>query len=142
MSSTAIDLKVPKAAYVVVGKDRLIVELADGRVISSPLSWYPRLVQGNPKERNTWELTGRGIGIHWPDLDEDISVDGVLGGRRSMESAASFRRWLSYRARGQAVPVPELPLPPDMAALLESKSTSRNRRPARIGVRSALRTKA
>jgi hypothetical protein len=125
----------PLARYVLVSEVSLTLTLDDGRSVSVPLDWYPRLAHGTPAERNRWELLGGGIGIHWPDLDEDISVEGVLAGRKSMEGSTSFKRWLSYRARGQKVPVPELPLPPDMAKYLE-----REKRPRRNS--SALRPTA
>lgn len=80
-----------------VTDERLIVELTDGREISVPLSWYPRLAHGRPDERAHWELLGRGDGIHWPELDEDISVEAILAGRRSGESAQSFERWRQSR---------------------------------------------
>lgn len=85
------------AASVQVTADALVVELDDGRVISVPLAWYPRLLHGTPEERGRWRLIGRGEGIHWPDLDEDISVDGLLAGRPSGESPASLKRWLDSR---------------------------------------------
>ena len=75
----------------------LSVELKDGRIISVPLDWYPRLVNGTSEELANWQLLGAGIGIHWPDLDEDISVDDLLAGRRSGETEASLQRWLSKR---------------------------------------------
>ena len=115
------------AKYVVASDVSLSVTLVDGRIVTVPLDWYPRLNHGTPAERNRWRLLGRGVGIHWPDLDEDISVDGILGGRRSMVGAASFKRWLSYRARGQTVPVLEVPLPPDMEKFLEREQITRNR---------------
>ena len=93
----------PSAAYVVITESELTVTLKDGRTLSVPLGWYPRLVHGTPAERNHWELVGRGTGIHWPDLDEDISVEGLIAGRRSMESPKSFKRsWAS--GRGASVP--------------------------------------
>ena len=82
-----------------VTNDALVVELDDGRVVSLPLAWYPRLAEGTPAERRRWELIGPGIGIHWPDLDEDISVEAVLLGQRSNESQASLRRWRASRRR-------------------------------------------
>jgi hypothetical protein len=82
----------------VTGRD-LIVELRDGRTVSVPVGWYPRLAHGSLKERQQWELIGPGIGIHWPVLDEDISVEGLLQGLPSGESAASFKRWLAARRR-------------------------------------------
>jgi Protein of unknown function (DUF2442) len=79
--------------------DTLTVDLTDGRSISAPITWYPRLANGTPSERMNWRLIGRGEGIHWPDLDEDISVDNLLSGARSGESSVSFTRWLSSRGR-------------------------------------------
>ena len=76
---------------------RLSAFLADGRVISAPLSWYPRLAHGTPEEWQNYELSGGGYGIHWPDLDEDISIENLLEGRRSQESEQSFKRWLNRR---------------------------------------------
>jgi hypothetical protein len=83
-----------------VTDERLVVELTDGREISVPLAWYPRLAHGTPEEWRRWELIGRGIGIHWPDLDEDISIESLLAGWRSSESEQSFQRWLDRRAAG------------------------------------------
>ena len=85
------------ARSVRVTGERLIVELTDGREISVPLPWYPRLAHGRPEEHQRWELIGRGMGIHWPDLDEDIRVEGLLAGRRSGESSQSIQRWLQSR---------------------------------------------
>lgn len=85
------------AENVSVTKDTLKIELADGRAIEAPLTWYPRLLHGTPKERARWRLIGRGEGIHWPDLDEDISIEGVLLGRPSGESQRSFKKWLETR---------------------------------------------
>jgi len=68
-----------------------------------PLAWYPRLLHGTPAERDRWRLIGRGEGIHWPELDDDISVEGLLAGRPSGESQRSFARWLAGRGqRGAA----------------------------------------
>lgn len=80
-----------------VTEDALIVDLTDGRTLSVPLAWYPRLAHGTPAEREHWRLIGRGEGIHWPELDEDISVDGLLAGRGSGETQASLQRWLRAR---------------------------------------------
>jgi hypothetical protein len=82
-----------------VTDDTLIVDFDDGRSVSLPLAWYPRLQHGTPKERNTWRPCGAGTGIHWPLLDEDLSADGLLAGRHSGESEASLQRWLKTRAR-------------------------------------------
>ena len=79
---------------VAVTPDTLSVELSDGRSLSVPLGWFPRLLHGTPEERARWELIGRGSGIHWPDLDEDISLEGLLAGRSSAESQQSLDRWL------------------------------------------------
>lgn len=100
MSTSATDrpdFPVPAATGVTVADDTLTVELDDGRTITVPLDWYPRLAYGTPAERGTWRLIGRGEGIHWPDLDEDISVAGLLAGRRSAESQRSLKRWLETR---------------------------------------------
>ncbi|MFO8011268.1 MAG: DUF2442 domain-containing protein [Dehalococcoidia bacterium] len=77
--------------------DNLIVALADGRTVSVPLTWYPRLLHGKPGERDNWQLIGKGEGIHWPDLDEDISIDNILLGKRSRETQQSLRQWLERR---------------------------------------------
>jgi len=70
-----------------------------GRTISVPLNWYPRLLRGTPEERANWRLIGRGEGIHWPDLDEDLSIAGILAGRHSGESAESLKKWLANREK-------------------------------------------
>lgn len=91
------------ATSVAVSDEALVVELDDGRALSVPLAWYPRLANGTPAERGEWRLIGRGEGIHWPALDEDISVDGLLAGRASGESQRSLARWLeARRQRGAA----------------------------------------
>ena len=79
--------------------DSLTVHLDDGRALSIPLAWYPRLLHGSPEERERFELIGDGEGIHWPALDEDISVEGLLAGRRSAESDESLSKWLKKRKR-------------------------------------------
>ena len=85
------------AARVEVNDDAICVELTDGRTISVPVSWYPRLSHGTTGERNNWRLIGSGRGIHWTDLDEDVSVENLLVGKPSAESQASFKRWLVQR---------------------------------------------
>ena len=75
----------PRAVDVTVTDQALIVALADGRSISTPLKWYPRLVRATPSQRARWELIGTGEGIHWPDVDEDLSVEGMLRGVPSHE---------------------------------------------------------
>ena len=86
------------AQHVQVTNEALIVDLADGRTISAPLAWYPRLWHGKVEERRNWRLIGRGEGIHWPDLDEDISLESILLGKPSQESQTSLKRWLDGRA--------------------------------------------
>ena len=103
------DRLIVQATKIVVSDDLLIVDLIDGRQVSAPIVWYPRLVHGTPAERNRYQIGH--YGIHWPDLDEDISIKGLLLGNKSGESQASLARWLEYRQRGEKVPVPELPLP-------------------------------
>jgi hypothetical protein len=73
------------------------VRLDDGRSLSVPLAWYPRLLHGTEAERANYELIGEGEGVHWPALDEDVSVEGLLAGRRSAESAASLAKWVQSR---------------------------------------------
>jgi hypothetical protein len=89
------------AAAVSVTDDELVIALVDGRTLAVPLAWYPRLLHGTREERGQWQLIGRGVGIHWPALDEDISVEHVLAGVPSGESAASLQRWFESR-RGAA----------------------------------------
>ena len=97
MTTSALELNIPEAVDVTVTDDTLHVELSDGRSLAVPLEWYPRLVNGTPEERNDWRLIGRGQGIHWEALDEDISIEGLLAGRLSRESQTSFQRWLTDR---------------------------------------------
>lgn len=87
------------AVNVMVKDESLAVELADGRVISVPLVWYPRLVHGDEGERNNWLLLNQGGGIRWPALDEDISVENLLVGKPSDESQASLKLWLAGRLK-------------------------------------------
>lgn len=98
MNTLVIEVDTAIAQHVEVTEDALVIDLADGRTISAPLVWYPRLLHATPEERNNWQLIGRGEGIHWPDLDEDISVENVLLGKPSGESQRSFERWLKARA--------------------------------------------
>ncbi len=96
--STLIETRVASAQGVNVTDDALAIELTDGRTISVPLAWFPRLSHGTPTERQNWRLIGDGEGIHWPDLDEDISVEGLLLGKPSGESQRSLKQWLEQRA--------------------------------------------
>jgi hypothetical protein len=100
MSSFTTEIGLVTAQNVIVTDDSLTVELVDGRTISAPLAWYPRLVHAEPQERSNWRLIGQGEGIHWPDLDEDISVENILLGKPSGESQRSFKYWLEQRSKG------------------------------------------
>ena len=87
--------------HVEVSEESLSVDLADGRTVSVPIAWYPRLLHGTNKERNNWRLIGAGEGVHWPDLDEDISLENLLAGNPSGESQRSLKRWLAEQIKGQ-----------------------------------------
>jgi hypothetical protein len=99
MSISSLATETAAAKNVTVTADALVVELRDGRTVSVPVSWYPRLSEGTPRERRQWLLIGPGIGIHWPALDEDISVEALLLGLPSNESATSLQRWRNGRRR-------------------------------------------
>jgi Protein of unknown function (DUF2442) len=100
MNTSTTEIQVAMAQQVAVTEDTLTVDLVDGRTISVPLGWYPRLLHGTPEERNHWRLIGSGEGIHWPDLDEAIRVENLLHGKPSGESQRSLQRWLEERTRG------------------------------------------
>jgi hypothetical protein len=97
MPSAVVTLAFPKIVNVIINDDTLSVDLEDGRTISVPIGWYPRLAYATPAERAHFQISGAGYGIHWPDLDEDIGVEGLLLGKKSTESPASFERWLQKR---------------------------------------------
>jgi hypothetical protein len=99
MSSLTVEAK---ALDVQLTDDSLSVDLSDGRTISVPLAWYPRLMHGTHSERHNWRFIGDREGIHWPDLDEDISVENLLLGKPSGESQHSFKRWLGQRLADQS----------------------------------------
>lgn len=99
MSISAVETKVPNAVGIEVSGKALRVKLTDGRTVSIPVDEYPRLAFATQKERANWSLIGGGHGIHWEDIDEDISVEGLLAGRRSGESQRSFGRWLAARSQ-------------------------------------------
>jgi hypothetical protein len=99
MSSSVVETREALATHVEVSEDTLSVDLADGRTIAAPLAWYPRLVHGSAEERKSWRLLGGGRGIHWPALDEDISVGNLLAGQPSAESQRSFKNWLAGRTK-------------------------------------------
>jgi len=97
MSSFSLEIRDALAVSVMVSEDTLTVELADGRTIAAPLSWYPRLAHATLQEQRSWRLLGGGRGIHWPAIDEDISVANLLAGQPSAESQSSFKKWLASR---------------------------------------------
>jgi len=97
MSSLAVEVQEPRGKSVKVNEDEVRVDLVDGRTITVPLAWYPRLWHGSPQERNHFEIFADGAYIHWPDLDEDLTVAGMLAGQRSGESPQSLKKWLDSR---------------------------------------------
>jgi hypothetical protein len=103
MNISAIEIEIPRAEDVTISEDTLTADLSDGRTISVPLAWFPRLVHASKQERNNWKLIGKGHGIHWEDIDEDISVEGLLAGRPSGESQRSFKKWLDQRQAGPTI---------------------------------------
>ena len=94
----AVKIRIPEALNASLTDDTLSVDLSDGRSISVPIAWFPRLLHASEQERNNWRFIGRGNGIHWDDIDEDISVEGLLAGRPSGESQESFKKWLAKRS--------------------------------------------
>ena len=98
MHTLTIEIHLAQVRSVNSTDDSLIVDFDDGRTISIPLAWYPRLLNGTIDERKNWRLIGNGEGIHWQDLDEDISAEGLLAGRASNESQRSLKHWLEERA--------------------------------------------
>jgi hypothetical protein len=98
MHTSTIEIEVPTAEDLRVTDDTLSVDLSDGRTVSVPLAWFPRLTYATEAERRNWRLIGKGYGIHWEDLDEDISIEGLLAGRPSGESQASLKKWLTSRS--------------------------------------------
>ncbi len=125
MSTLATELGEPRAQSLVVTEDSVIVDLLDGRTISVPLAWYPRLLHQTPEERKHWRLIGNGEGVHWPGLDEDLSVGSLLLGKLSGESQASLKRWLEARER-RGKPAGAFP---KIAAAPDTGSKLRKRRP-------------
>ena len=97
MNAAVIEVQDLAIQDVSVTDDGLAVDLTDGRSLTVPLAWYPRLMHGRADERSNWRFIGRGAGIHWPDLDEDISLEGLILGRPSNESQKSLSRWLENR---------------------------------------------
>ena len=102
MSISMIELTVEKAVNVSFSEDTITVDLGDGRTISVPINWYPRLYYGTATERNNWRFIGDGEGIHWEDLDEDISIKNLILGQHSGESNKSLSQWLDKRKQSSA----------------------------------------
>ena len=99
ISSAGATSALSRIINVIITEDTLSVDLEDGRTVSIPIGWYPRLVYGTPAECANFQISGAGYGIHWPDLDEDIGVEGFLLGKKSSESPSSFERWLQNRKK-------------------------------------------
>ena len=99
MSSFVVEDRTALATNLEIRQGTLSVDLADGRTIAVPLDWFPRLSHATAQERNTWRLIAGGRGIHWPQIDEDISTANLVAGQPSCESQASFKKWLTRRAR-------------------------------------------
>lgn len=97
MNTLVTEVRMAAAQNISITEDELILELTDGRTISIPLVWYPRLFHSTDAERNNWRFIGDGEGIHWPDLDEDISVEHLILGVPSGESQRSLQKWLKER---------------------------------------------
>jgi len=97
MSSLAVEIQEPRGKSVKVSDEELTVDLVDGRTVVVPLGWFPRLWHGTPQEREHFEIFGDGAYIRWPDLDEDLTVAGLLAGQRSRESPQSLKKWLDSR---------------------------------------------
>jgi hypothetical protein len=95
--TNSAEVTLARVLKVEVTDDTLSIDLEDGRSVSVPIGWYPRLANGTPAERANLQISGAGYGVHWPDLDEDIGVDGLLLGKHSSESPSSFERWLQRR---------------------------------------------
>jgi|SRR3989339_679652 len=104
MNILAVEIETPFAVDVSTTDDTLTVDLSDGRTISVPLGWYPRLEHADLAERTNWRLIGKGQGIHWEDIDEDISVESLLAGKSSGESQKSFKKWLHGRQDRLCIP--------------------------------------
>lgn len=98
MAFSVGDLRMPEVLAVAVSEETLRVELSDGRTLSVPTGWFPRLAYATEDERADWRIIDAGRGIHWSKLDEDLSVEGLLAGRASAESQLSLKRWLASRS--------------------------------------------
>ena len=98
MSTSTPDVRVAEVLDVAVSEETLRVELSDGRTLSVPTGWYPRIAYATAEERGNWTIIDGGRGIHWPELDEDLSLQGLLAGRSSGEGQLSLKRWLETRS--------------------------------------------
>ena len=101
MSSSVVEIQEARAQAARLTGEALTVDLVDGRTIIVPLVWFPRLWHGTPKERDHFEIFGDGAYLHWPELDEDLTVAGLLAGQRSGESPESLKAWLRSREHKQ-----------------------------------------
>lgn len=108
MAISTTSFEVPGATELLLDEDTLHAELSDGRRIGVPLAWYPRLLHASPEERENWEIIAGGQHLHWPDPDEDISVEMLLTGQKSGESKSSFKRWIEARIAGLTVYIHEI----------------------------------
>ena len=99
MTTLAFEIRLVQIQRISISEDTLSADLSDGRTISVPLNWYPRLLHGTPAERANWVLIGKGEGVHWPDLDEDISAENLIYGQPSGESQKSFQKWQESRTK-------------------------------------------
>lgn len=99
MSSLVVEMQEARAQSARLTGEALTVDLVDGRTIIVPLIWFPRLWHGTSQERSHFEIFGDGAYIRWPDLDEDLTVAGLLAGRQSGESAQSLKKWLASREK-------------------------------------------
>ena len=97
MPTSAVEIHVPNAESVTITEDALTVELSDGRTLSVPLAWFPRLLHATLEERDHWRFIGKGHGMHWDDIDEDISIENLFAGKASSESQTSLKKWLQSR---------------------------------------------
>ena len=97
MSSSATKIHEPRAQGVQIDEESLTIDLVDGRTVIVPLGWFPRLWFGKPDERKVLQVFGDGEFLHWPVLDEDLSVPDIVAGRRSGESQSSLKKWLESR---------------------------------------------
>ncbi len=97
MTTLEISIDIPNVCDTRISDDTLTIDLEDGRTVSVPIAWYPRLMFATKKERENWRIIGTGLGIHWEEIDEDISVEALLLGRSSGESQTSLKKWLASR---------------------------------------------